>query len=621
MKLGKKLRILSVLGMGLGSLSASANSSQTDCIQRQLRFLAEREGESFRTLEAFRSAADEWDKNFVQTILKLGKVKPPSFRYSVVPLVRQKYLEHAWIGRQHFLDELERLRADSLSMTSHQIAEQTVEQFIENTFRRFGVFEATKDQQIKAANQIRKDLKMFEKVSGLPSLQVRELGDAVVGYYERVRELRRTYGSEWLTDETIKDAGFNAVGATVFTKMTGLPLHDKKALDAIALLDPLTDDAIDRGLPVMKSMEKISKILDGKPQKPENSYEKIVFDLIDDIFKAHPPDKDPDVIHGLKLIHEAQLKSIKAQRDPKTSLEEIASLTSRKGGLAVWLASRIAIGRLTRQESEYFYRLGANSQLLDDLVDYNSDLKEKTFTIWTHATNNNRPLAEAFQMLMKSQSSIEEDGAMLLQKMPNYQDILKSTNLGTKLYLSGALTQDELKKALGPLVKGQFPLSPDNLKKAILAVMAKLDVPGDERLKVMEILDKSVFNGMYEAYKKAEKEDPVKLLQQMSGPEPYWSIFKTWTGFKKWNVELAQKDGSLAREFYHFFWFASTMAIPLGMDNRQEGLTFFLSILIAVHSKKPQVALAIWTGGLAYMLNERLHHKNPGPTPLPSNTQ
>jgi hypothetical protein len=255
--------------------------------------------------------------------------------------------------------------------------------------------------------------------------------------------------------------------------------------------------------------------------------------------------------------------------------------------------------------------MGANAQLLDDLVDYNADLKDKTYTIWTHATANNRPLAEAFQMLMKSQNSIEEDGAKLLQKMPNYEDILKSTNLGTKLYLSGALTQDELKKTLGPLMKGQFPLSPDNLKKSILAVMSKLDVPGDERMRVMEILDKSVFNGMYEAYKKAGKEDPVKLLSEMTGPEPYWSIFKAWTGFKKWNVELAQKDGSLARLYYMYFWFASSMAIPMAMENRQQGLMFFLSMLVAFKSKRPQTALAIWTAGLSYVAYQKLHPKDP----------
>ena len=150
-------------------------------------------------------------------------------------------------------------------------------------------------------------------------------------FYQTVEEYKLSYGPEFFEQQRMKKAAFDVFAIHMLSEILKTPIPSVKAVYALALLHPITDEALDSGLDVSDAMKKITKKLNGLPVQAETRYEVVALGLVDDILRAHPEDANPWVIHSLRRLHTAQLKSVVIQKSG--TVEEVIDNTLDKGAL------------------------------------------------------------------------------------------------------------------------------------------------------------------------------------------------------------------------------------------------------------------------------------------------
>lgn len=553
-------------------------------------FLDERAERPFPRPEDLRLALDSWDDELWRSAgAKDEKPLPPSLDYSIPYRRRVELAEFILKAKPELLEAVTEVQEATRDPGPSVTGGSAVDAFGSAIRRRMPVIAPLERYQDESWARVKSEIEQVVSDSGFKSLRAGKAQEAVDGYFSRVETLKEKYGSELFARDVVMNAAFTSIGGGVFLSLAHLPLHDAAALDAIAMLAPLTDDALDQGRDVGRAMRKIGALLQGKRQKAEDVFERVVFDLIARILRTHPPSQDPAVLSAMQILHETQLSTVTKQRDPSATLEEVVRITSRKGGLAVVLAAYLSFGRLYEREIEYFYKLGAVFQLADDLVDYEDDLKDGTMTVWTRARRSGEPFGAAFDLWMRQQRLLEAQSAGLLSAMPASQDIIGGVSFAHKVYLLGALLQPGIGSQVYARVKDKFPFSRDNLRKALFAFLAQLETRSDRRLKMIAVMDRNVLKGQYQAFREKSRAPPARILS-LSGPWLYWGLVKFSSAIGRFHKKV------LESQHLTFLWFTALLALSMNMVHQ---LPEWLSSIIYIASFG--FLIHKWTRGLIYL--------------------
>jgi hypothetical protein len=221
----------------------------------------------------------------------------------------------------------------------------------------------------------------------------------------------KEYGAEFFPKDAVVRASCNAVAMKIFARLEGRDPGEREALNAIALLHPVTDDVIDRGGFEAISIPRITALLHGEEVQATSKFERLVFDFVKNIYREYPAAEHPLLDWSLRTLHQKQIES-SAQRSGMSS-DEMLDLTFVKGGLSTVAAGYISRGGLGEPEYEFFYKGGAIFQIMDDMADIAEDLRDGVKTVWTAELLEGRSLEEPFRRFLTLERAFEDRLATL----------------------------------------------------------------------------------------------------------------------------------------------------------------------------------------------------------------
>jgi hypothetical protein len=157
---------------------------------------------------------------------------------------------------------------------------------------------------------------------------------------------------------------------------------------AYSLLYPYTDNILDD--PGISDQEKISfskrfaDRLEGTGTMADDHREVKISRLVGMIEDQFPRKNYPEVHESLKLIHQAQTRSLKLTvKGTKLPQDEVLSICFDKGGASVLADGFLVAGKLTPEVQRFFFGFGVWLQLADDIQDIPEDLKSGTQTLFS----------------------------------------------------------------------------------------------------------------------------------------------------------------------------------------------------------------------------------------------
>jgi len=281
-------------------------------------------------------------------------------------------------------------------------------------------------------------------------------------YYADVEEYQRKYGGEYFTEVAVARGAINVISMRIFAELDGKNVlaPQRHAMNAIALLHPVTDEVIDSGNFDPRTMKKLSDLLEGRSVEGNSPYEKLVFDLVGFIYKAYPPAEHPLLDWSLRSMHELQLKSTQQKGD--LPLEAVLHTSFFKGGLATLIAGYLSVGQLSHEQQAFFFKSGCAFQLLDDLSDIEQDRKDGISTVWTKALREKKGVRDPMKRLLQMERAFEDemktwhDGSKGLEKMKAIYPF------GFKATLVKAFTKntDPQVLKLNAMLRPYLPVSP-----------------------------------------------------------------------------------------------------------------------------------------------------------------
>jgi hypothetical protein len=173
-----------------------------------------------------------------------------------------------------------------------------------------------------------------------------------------------------------------------------LELSNKKqlytsAIFGYSMLYPMTDNYIDGGRSDEEKRAYNNMIrdkLNGMPVSPDSAHKRQTCELIDCIEFVHPRSKDAGIYELLSLMLEAQHESLVQQDKQYTlSVDRVLEISLNKGGLSVLIDRWLVDPCITDAELCFYLGYGLILQLVDDLQDISSDLREGSQTLFTLA--------------------------------------------------------------------------------------------------------------------------------------------------------------------------------------------------------------------------------------------
>ena len=365
----------------------------------------------------------------------------------------------------------------------------------------------------------------WQKIRGnlsFEGFQTAPLISSANSYLKRIAELREQYGEELISDEVLIGAGFGNLASRVILDTTSKSRETTRALDAISLLHPLTDNALDRGLDVKAAMQKITDNIKGLPRDrgTETKFESLTLDLLDDIFIEFPRDKHPMVVRLLMELHRAQMDSAKVQRNIKSTPDQILEIITRKGGYTGLIMAYLSQGSLTEGEAKLFYKAGSLFQMGDDLLDVREDLRDGTITAWTVGMRSRADFRRTFQMFLKLQEHLETEVQASVEDPVMMKNLRNDVEAGFKFYLISAYLNPTVSPRIGEYLNDKIPLSPRNLRDVLFTSyqnLISIENVDDRMMAAMtlygRVFDHHFLGGQYAqwAAKNGPKARPYKI--------------------------------------------------------------------------------------------------------------
>ncbi len=186
----------------------------------------------------------------------------------------------------------------------------------------------------------------------------------------------------------IYQAGRNVITANLIQLLVGLPVQVTPSLFAYSMLYPYSDNYLDD--PDVEFSQKIefnqrfrNRLIGGKIH-PLNRNEEIIDTLIQMIESEWDRNKFPMVYQSLLAIHTAQAKSLDLVSSEISPFEkDILGITFEKGGTSVLADGYLVAGTLLPEQVNALFGFGAFTQLMDDMEDICSDIKEHRASLFS----------------------------------------------------------------------------------------------------------------------------------------------------------------------------------------------------------------------------------------------
>lgn len=337
-------------------------------------------------------------------------------------------------------------------------------------------------------------------------------------------------------------AAFGNLGSQVILSSLGRAPTHTDAVMALTLLHPITDDALDRGLDVKRSMGRITEVLQGTALKPDGAYEEVVFALIGDIFASFKPSKHPALQQILLLLHKAQLESVKTQ---KTGAEvdrgKLLELTARKGGLTALAMAYVSLGALRLDEAEFFYKAGLLFQLGDDLMDVAEDHKDGTTTLWTLALKSKEAFRSMMQQFFAVQEHLEISSPLILTGHPQSRALANDLRIAFRFYLFSSLLNPTLDRLNSSVLKNLSPLSSRNIRSIAFSLFKGLKLQAQRSAKPEEaetisflgrVFDKHFLGGAFGRFESRTRWLSPRFTYRITDANPLFFLVKIRSRFQ-----------------------------------------------------------------------------------------
>ena len=159
-----------------------------------------------------------------------------------------------------------------------------------------------------------------------------------------------------------------------------------------SMLYPYTDNMLDSQYITLEEKyffsERLTRRLKGENIFPLCDYEDKIFKLVSFIEMTYPRKYHYSLYKSLLFIHFSQLQSLK-QFDKTEDIEtgRIFPISFKKGGISVLTDNFLIKGDLDLDDIIFSFGLGVVLQLIDDLQDVKSDMRQKNRTIFTSITS------------------------------------------------------------------------------------------------------------------------------------------------------------------------------------------------------------------------------------------
>jgi hypothetical protein len=188
--------------------------------------------------------------------------------------------------------------------------------------------------------------------------------------------------------EDIYQAGRNVITANLIQLLLGLPVQVTPSLFAYSMLYPYTDNYLDDPeIPYIEKKtfnQKFRSRLTGGILDPGNFHEKIIDSLIRMIESEWDRQNFPMVYESLLTIHTAQCKSLDLVAPYISPYEkDILGITFEKGGTSVLTDGFLVAGNLTYSQARTLFGFGAFTQLMDDMEDISSDIRDDRASLFS----------------------------------------------------------------------------------------------------------------------------------------------------------------------------------------------------------------------------------------------
>ncbi len=536
---------------------------------------------------------------------------PESFQYSTGPIQRMRNTEAA--------DKLKRAMFDAMPEIVESLAANSAQtQDLDSIFSRFksiierhyGNGSATTDLVDKKKKELEAQWSLLKSDSILESFRFDDSVGFVrqyLGAFEETMARFSVDAKKYFSETVRKGAAFGNIASQVVLSSLELRAASVRSVLALTLLHPLTDDALDQGWDVAPSMRKITSWLQGGMDRVENPYEEIVFRLISDIREDFPPAEHPVLHHVLSKLHEAQLQSVMIQKNRGNSEatdEDLFRVVTKKGAYTAVALSYMAIGTLTKSESEYFFRSGLQFQMGDDLMDVIEDRKDGTQTLWTRSLTSNSNYRRTMQLYSNFQNDLEELGSSLLDSHRSQRALLNNAKLGFRFYLFSSLLHEELDSYNKSALRNHLPLMPANIRRIVYSLFSQLQIQAQRTMAPSEaaaiefygqIMDQHFLGFSFLRFEDRRGNRNPRRMYWVNHPNPYFLLIKF--GNRAQNLFASLRTDSetvLGREWNQF----KTTMIAVGMLY----LYLWTPQQIDAHNLKEIANIANLIGAFTFML-------------------
>ena len=172
----------------------------------------------------------------------------------------------------------------------------------------------------------------------------------------------------------------------------GVPVRVTPSGLAYSLLYPYSDNYLDDPLisePEKKEFNRRFRLrLSGLGNRTQSRLESRIWDLVEMIESEFPRSVYPDVYESLLAIHTGQEKSLRQHSSVTRWVQsDLLDVSVEKGGTSVLADAYLAKGALTLDEAGFSFGYGVFLQLIDDLQDVETDLRDGHQTIFTLAAS------------------------------------------------------------------------------------------------------------------------------------------------------------------------------------------------------------------------------------------
>lgn len=230
--------------------------------------------------------------------------------------------------------------------------------------------------------------------------------DILAEFPGEMKKYQKRYGT--FSDQTVLKIFLDMMIMFVTSYLSTSSTQLKRSWYALAILHPLTDDYLDKGLLDESFIKKVEKMINGTPVDCSNIYEEHVKELIDTIYSEFPQSQHPLLLQTFQQMYLAQIESMK-QKQHTLSFDSITEISFQKGGISLLLATYLALTDLSPKYYRLYYQFGGLLQLIDDFMDISEDLKEQTTTIWTHSLAQKRGINPLLEKVISLSNALESE--------------------------------------------------------------------------------------------------------------------------------------------------------------------------------------------------------------------